>query len=226
MGQLGIIAKTSLVAHPVEGLQSLLAAAVGHPFEETVNIQVIRSLKQARYSAEAGGHFGLASKDYCHFTSPIRRYPDLVVHRAVKGLIKGDKTSHVSGIDLEGLAVHCSERERGAAEAERKAVDMARAAILGRCVGQEFDGVVINVTTAGAFVSLPESGAAGLWRGANATIGQKLKVKLTGVDEVLGRIELEPVKDSLPNQIRVTSWQNKNKSAKPFSRQNKYKRRR
>ncbi|MDO8756785.1 MAG: hypothetical protein Q7J64_02125, partial [Elusimicrobiota bacterium] len=55
------------------------------------------------------------------------------------------------------------------------------------------------------------SGASGLWRGANATIGQKLKVKLTGVDEALGRIELEPVKDSLPNQVRVTPWQNKNK---------------
>ncbi len=215
MGQLGIMAKTSLVAHPVEGLQSLLAAAVGHPFEETANIQVIRSLKQARYSSEAGGHFGLASKDYCHFTSPIRRYPDLVVHRAVKGLLKGDKTSHVHGLDLEGLAVHCSERERGAAEAERKAVDMARAAILGRSVGEIFDGVVINVTPSGAFVSLPESGATGLWRGANATIGQKLKVKLTGVDEALGRIELEPVKDSLPNQIRVTPWQNKHKPAKP-----------
>lgn len=226
MGQLGIVAKTSLVAHPVEGLQSLLAAAVGHPFEETANIQVIRSLKQARYTAEAGGHFGLASKDYCHFTSPIRRYPDLVVHRAVKGLLKGDKTSHVSGIDLEGLAVHCSERERGAAEAERKAVDMARAAILGRSVGQEFDGVVINVTTAGAFVSLPDSGAVGLWRGASATIGQKLKVKLTGVDEAMGRIELEPVKDSLPNQIRITPWQNKNKPAKPSPWQNKNKRRR
>jgi len=216
MGQLGIVAKTSLVAHPVEGLQSLLAAAVGHPFEETANIQVIRSLKQARYSAEAGGHFGLASKDYCHFTSPIRRYPDLIVHRAVKGLLKGDKTSHVQGFDLEGRAVHCSERERGAAEAERKAVDMARAAILGRSVGQIFDGVVINITTAGAFVSLPDSGATGLWRGANATIGQKLKVKLTGVDEAMGRIELEPVKDSLPNQIRVTPWQNKGKKpAKP-----------
>ncbi len=206
LGKLGIKAKTSLVAHPVEGLQSLLKAAVGHPFEETANIQVIRSLKQARYSSETGGHFGLASKDYCHFTSPIRRYPDLVVHRAVKGLLKGKPREHVEGLDLEGLAVHCSERERGAAEAERKAVDMARASILGRSVGQEFDGVVINVTTAGAFVALPESGAVGLWRGASATMGQRLRVKLTGVDEALGRIEFEPVKSSLPNQVRVSPW--------------------
>ena len=84
LGKLGLRAPTSLVAHPVEGLQGLLKAAVGHPFEETANTQVIRSMKLARYSSEPGGHFGLASKDYCHFTSPIRRYPDLVVHRAVK----------------------------------------------------------------------------------------------------------------------------------------------
>ena len=119
--------------------------------------------------------------------------------------------------------MHCSERERGAAEAERKAVDMARAAILGRSVGQIFDGVVINVTTAGAFVALPESGAVGLWRGANATMGQKLKVKLTGVDEAMGRIEFEPVRESLPNQIRVTPWQ---KKGKPSPWQHKSKKRR
>ena len=109
------------------------------------------------------------------------------------------------------LAVHCSERERGAAEAERKAVDMARASILGRSVGQEFDGVVVNVTAAGAFVALPESGAVGLWRGASATMGQRLRVKLTGVDEALGRIEFEPVKNSLPNQVRVSPWRRRSR---------------
>ena len=206
LGKLGIRSKTSLVAHPVEGLQSLLKAAVGHEFEETANIQVIRSLKQAVYAAEPGGHFGLASKDYCHFTSPIRRYPDLVVHRAVAGLLRGDKTSHVSGIDLGSLAGHCSDRERAAAEAERKAVDMARASILGRSVGQEFDGVVINATAAGAFVALTDSGAVGLWRGANAAVGSRLRVKLTGVDEALGRIELEPVRSEMPGQVRVSPW--------------------
>ncbi|MEK7389559.1 MAG: VacB/RNase II family 3'-5' exoribonuclease [Elusimicrobiota bacterium] len=211
LGKLGIKAKTSLVAHPVEGLQSLLAAAVGHPFEDSANMQLIRSLKQARYSSEPGGHFGLASKDYCHFTSPIRRYPDLVVHRAVKGLLNGKPREHVEGLDLEGLATHCSERERGAAEAERKAVDMARAAILGRSVGQEFDGVVINVTGAGAFVALPESGAVGLCRGVSAAMGQRIRVRLTGVDEALGRIDFEVVKSSLANQIRVSPWRRRPK---------------
>lgn len=206
LGKLGIKAKTSVVAHPVEGLQSLLQAAVGHPFEETANMLIIRSLRQAVYSPEAGGHFGLASKDYCHFTSPIRRYPDLVVHRAVSGLLRGDKTSHVSGLDLEGLAAHCSDRERAAAEAERKSVDMARSAILGRSVGQEFEGVVVNVTPAGAFVSLTDSGATGLWRGASASLGDRLRVRLTGVDEALGRIELEPVRSAMPSQVRVSPW--------------------
>ncbi len=211
LGQLGIKSKHNLVAQPVLGLQGLLAAAVGHPFEETANIQVIRSLKQARYTAEPGGHFGLASKDYCHFTSPIRRYPDLVVHRAVNGLLRGNKTDHVSGVNLEGLATHCSERERGAAEAERKAVDMARAAILGRQVGQVFDGLVVNVTTAGAFVALPETGAVGLWRGGSATLGQRVKVKLAGVDEALGRIDLEIVRESMPGTVRTSPWRPKPK---------------
>ena len=206
LGRLGIKAKVDLVADPVRGLQSLLAAAVGHEFEETANIQVIRSLKLAKYTSEQGPHFGLASKDYCHFTSPIRRYPDLIVHRAVKGLLAGKPRAHAEGINLESLAAWCSERERGASEAERKAVDMARAAILGRSVGQEFEGVVVNVTAAGAFVALPDTGAVGLWRGGSSPMGSRVKVKLIAVDEALGRLEFEPVRSSVPGSVRMAEW--------------------
>ncbi len=208
MGKLGIKAPTSLVAHPVQGLQGLLKAAIGHPFEETANIQVIRSMMQARYSSEPGGHFGLASKDYCHFTSPIRRYPDLVVHRAVKGLLRGKLRDHAEGVDMEKLAVHCSERERVATEAERKSVDLARASLMGREIGRVFDAVVVGIAPIGVFVSLPESGASGLWKGGVSTLGAKVKVRLTAADEILGRLEFEPVKDerSLPNAPRVSPW--------------------
>lgn len=206
LGQLGIRATTSLVANPVRGLQSLLKAAVGHPFEETANIQVIRSLKLALYSPEPGGHFGLASTDYCHFTSPIRRYPDLFVHRALKGIMHGTPRAHADGLSVEGLATRCSERERGAAEAERKAVDLARAQLLGRSVGQEFTGVVVNSTSAGLFVALPESGAVGLLRGVSGTIGMKLKVRLKAVDAAAGRLDFEAVKDELPGQARTSPW--------------------
>ncbi|MDE2141381.1 MAG: VacB/RNase II family 3'-5' exoribonuclease [Elusimicrobia bacterium] len=206
LGQLGIKAPTSLVANPVKGLQGLLKAAVGHPFEETANIQVIRSLKLAMYSPDPGGHFGLASKDYCHFTSPIRRYPDLFVHRALKGIFHGKPREHSDGIDVAALATRCCERERGASEAERKAVDLARAQLLGRSVGQEFIGVVVNATNAGLFVALPESGAVGLLRGGNAPLGAKIKVKLTAVDPVAGRLDFEAVKDELPGQVRSSPW--------------------
>jgi ribonuclease R len=206
MGQLGIRASTSLVANPVRGLQSLLKAAVGHPFEETANIQVIRSLKLAVYSPEHGGHFGLASSDYCHFTSPIRRYPDLFVHRALKGLMHGKPRAHADGISVEGLATRCSERERAAAEAERKAVDLARAELLNRSVGQEFIGVVVNSTAAGLFIALPESGAVGLLRNASGTLGTRLKVRLKSVDAAMGRLDFELVKDELPGQVRASPW--------------------
>jgi ribonuclease R len=205
LGRLGIKSTTSLVAHPVRGLQGLLDAARGHPFEETANIQIIRSLKLARYTAEPGGHFGLAAKDYCHFTSPIRRYPDLFVHRALKGVLAGHLRAHAEGIDVEALARRCSERERSATEAERRAVDMARASLLGRRVGQEFLGIVINATGAGLFVALPESGAVGLLRGgvAGVGIGARVKVRLISVDPALGRLEFEHVAESAPGGIRL-----------------------
>jgi len=204
MGRLGIKAPTSLVAHPVQGLQGLLKAAVGHAFEETLNMQLIRSLKLARYTAEPGGHFGLAAKDYCHFTSPIRRYPDLFVHRALKSALAGKPRAHAEGVDVEALATRCSERERLATEAERRSVDMARAQLLGRRVGQEFEGVVINSTAAGLFVALPESGAVGLLRGgmAGVGIGARVKVRLVSVDPALGRLEFEPVVSTLPGTVR------------------------
>ena len=209
LGKLGIKAPTSLVANPVKGLQGLLKAAIGHPFEETANIQVIRSLKLALYSPEQGGHFGLASKDYCHFTSPIRRYPDLFVHRALKGMFAGKPRAHCDGLSVEALATRCCERERGASEAERKAVDLARVQLLGRSVGQEFSGVVVNVTSAGLFVALPESGAVGLLRGGGAALGTQIKVRLKGVDPVAGRLDFEAVKDELPGQVRSSPWRSR-----------------
>jgi ribonuclease R len=206
MGKLGIKAKTSLVAHPARGLQSLLEAAKGHPFEEACNIAAIRSLKLAVYSPEPGGHFGLASKEYCHFTSPIRRYPDLQVHRAVQAVIAGKPRSHAEGVDLETLGRRCSERERIAQEAERRSVDLARAAVMGREVGREFEGMIVNITQAGAFIALPESGAVGLWRGGHGTLGMRLKVKLSAVDEATGRLDFEPVRREIPGAVRLAEW--------------------
>jgi ribonuclease R len=204
LGKLGIKASTSLVAHPVKGLQSLLQAAKGHPFEETASMQLVRSLKLARYDAEPGGHFGLASKEYCHFTSPIRRYPDLLVHRAVKSLLRGKPRGHMDGVDLPRLCLRCSERERIAQEAERRAVDLARAGLYAGRVGETFEAVVVNVTAAGVFLGLQDTGAVGLWRGGHGTMGQRVSAKLVSVDQGNGRLEFEPARGpGMPGSVRV-----------------------
>jgi ribonuclease R len=205
LGKLGIKAATSLVAHPVKGLQSLLQSAKGHPFEETASIQLVRSLKLARYDANPGGHFGLASKEYCHFTSPIRRYPDLLVHRAVKSLLRGKPRGHAEGLNLEQLCLRCSERERVAQEAERRSVDLARAALYSKRLGESFEAVVVNVTAAGVFLGLPDTGAVGLWRGGHGTLGQRVTAKLVAADTQTGRLEFEPVRgQGMPGGLRVT----------------------
>ncbi len=205
LGKLGIKPSVALAARPVEGLQSLLNAAKGHPFEETASVQLVRSLKLARYDVVPGGHFGLASKEYCHFTSPIRRYPDLLVHRAVKSLLRGKPRGHAEGIDMAALCVRCSERERVAQEAERRSVDMARAKLYAARVGETFETVVVNVTAAGVFLGLPDTGAVGLWRGGHGTMGQRVTAKLTAADPASGRLEFEPVRGvGMPGSLRVT----------------------
>lgn len=205
LGKLGIKATTSLVAHPVKGLQSLLQSAKGHPFEETANMQLVRSLKLARYDAKAGGHFGLASAAYCHFTSPIRRYPDLMVHRAVKAVLSGKPRAHAEGLDMEALCLRCSERERVAQEAERRSVDLARAALYSKRLGETFEAVVVNVTAAGVFLGLPDTGAVGLWRGGHGSMGQRVTAKLVAADTQTGRLEFELARgQGMPGSVRVT----------------------
>jgi ribonuclease R len=138
-------------------LQRLLAEAEGKPEERMVNEVLLRCMKQARYSAENLGHFGLAATTYTHFTSPIRRYPDLVVHRILMKLISGTLTPQ----DRERLeqtlpetASHTSKRERTAMEAEREVVDLKKVQFMMDKVGEEFDGIITGVSNYGFFVEL------------------------------------------------------------------------
>ena len=117
-------------------------------------------MKQARYTTGCSGHFGLAAKHYCHFTSPIRRYPDLQIHRIIKDTLRGrmsqEKKLHYAGI-LEEVAAQSSAMERRAEETERETVKLKKAEYMSYFLGQEFSGVISGVTGWGFYVELPNT---------------------------------------------------------------------
>lgn len=142
--------------HP-KSLQAALSKVVGRPEESIVNRVALRSLKKARYAPENLGHFGLAAEYYCHFTSPIRRYPDLVVHRVVKEQLRGKITKkrlEILAAHMPEFAEQSSERERAAMEAEREADDLKKCEYMAAHVGERFAGVISGVTSFGLFVEL------------------------------------------------------------------------
>jgi len=133
--------------------QALANKLAGKPEERILNYLMLRSLKQARYSADNTGHFALASPAYTHFTSPIRRYPDLVVHRVLSSVLDRRPPA---GMDLERIGDECSFTERRAAEAERELVEWKKARFMEDKLGDEFDALIISTTKAGFFVELIE----------------------------------------------------------------------
>lgn len=149
-----------------KAFQGVLDQAKGRPEERLINHVLLRSMKQAKYSTQNVGHFGLAFEDYTHFTSPIRRYPDLVVHRLVKELIhhKGFSAHRRDVLEklLPEIAQTSSERERASMEAEREAVDLKKVRFLADKEGEEFFGFITGVTAFGFFVELEEMFVEGL----------------------------------------------------------------
>ncbi|WP_425600787.1 ribonuclease R [Frateuria edaphi] len=134
------------------------------PERELIQSVLLRSQSLAAYQPENRGHFGLSLDAYAHFTSPIRRYPDLLVHRAIRYALTGGKPSDYvySPSDMASMAVHCSQRERRAEEAERDVDERFKTAWLSKHIGSEFDGVITGVTSFGLFVELEESRVSGL----------------------------------------------------------------
>ena len=141
-------------------IQKLLDRVDGTPEEALISRLALRSMKQARYTTENTGHFGLAAKYYTHFTSPIRRYPDLQIHRIIKENLRGrlneDRIAHYEEI-LPKVAAQCSDRERRAEEAEREVVKMKKAEYMRSRIGEEYEGVISGVTKWGAYVELPNT---------------------------------------------------------------------
>ena len=141
--------------------QKLIASVEGKPEERILSYLMLRSLKQARYSAENRGHFALAAVSYTHFTSPIRRYPDLVVHRILSASIEGQRQS-LSPERLHLIADDCSTTERRAAEAERELVEWKQAKFMEDRVGEQFPALIISTTRFGFFVELEKFFVEGL----------------------------------------------------------------
>ncbi len=205
--------------HP-KSLQALTKEVEGKKEELVVNTLMLRSLKQARYSPDCSGHFGLAAKYYSHFTSPIRRYPDLQIHRIIKEFLNGKMTQkRIEALKhiVSNASEQSSLRERAADDAERDVDDLKKAEYMADRVGEEFEGVISSVTSFGMFVELNNT-VEGLIRVSNLEddyyifdtenyllrgehtkkvyrIGDALKVKVSKVNIDFKEIEFAIVQD-------------------------------
>ncbi len=156
---LGYVVRWGQEAHP-RALQDILDKVKGKKEETVVSTLLLRSMMQAKYSPECVGHFGLAAKYYCHFTSPIRRYPDLQIHRIIKEQINGKidekRVAKLSNI-VEVASKQSSEMERLAQEAEREVDDLKKAEYMQERIGEEFSAIISSVTSFGLFAELPNT---------------------------------------------------------------------
>ncbi len=195
-------------------LQRILEQIKGHPLEFVIQRLLVRSMKKAVYSETNVGHFGLASLNYTHFTSPIRRYPDLIVHRLLKIYIENGKFSQkeieIYSKMLPSIAKHSSEREIIADQAERDLLSIKKIEYAQNHIGEIFDVVVTGVTDFGIFVEIPEKSISGLIHlstlsdyyvydekvnmltgrsGKIFKIGDKLRAKIMSADKIKGIID-------------------------------------
>ena len=197
-------------------IQKLLAKVEGSPQEAMISRLALRSMKQAKYTPENSGHFGLAAAYYTHFTSPIRRYPDLQIHRIIKDNIRGrmqeEKIVHYDKI-LPEVTKHASEMERRAEEAERETVKLKKVEYMQQHLDEIFEGVISSITKWGMYVELPNT-VEGLVHVANMRddhyeydenryeligahtnkvykLGQRIWIQVTGADRLLRTIDFE-----------------------------------
>jgi ribonuclease R len=205
-------------------LQALLDRVRDTRVSLPVNLLVLRSLERAAYSPASIGHYALAASRYCHFTSPIRRYADLLVHRALQGRLTGNMDRarrQYSFPELAEIGAHLTDTEQAAEEAEQELRTILILHLLRERVGQELDGVIVSLTPFGAAVHLPEYGVEGLiprealgpdlWQyderdqcllgrhsGALLRLAQSLRVRIVGVQAAAGQLDLAPAVELVP----------------------------
>ncbi|MBG9980964.1 ribonuclease R [Facklamia sp. DSM 111018] len=229
----GIVLRGQTAEIDPKQLQEALKSVKGEPYEQVVSTMMLRSMQQAKYSENPAGHFGLAAEDYTHFTSPIRRYPDLMVHRLISNYLEkslSQKERSRWEEKLPAIANHSSQMERRAVEAERETDALKKAEYMEDKIGEIFEGTIASVTSFGIFVALPNT-VEGLVSLQSLTddyyqynpqhmmligertrkvyrIGQKVKVQLLGVDIAEREIDFaildaEPIEDVDLNAIKV-----------------------
>ncbi|WP_163970488.1 ribonuclease R [Oceanobacillus halotolerans] len=234
---LGYVVKgTANEVHP-QALQKVIEEVQGKPEEMIVSKLMLRSMKQAKYDPQSIGHFGLSTSYYTHFTSPIRRYPDLIVHRLIRTYLiekkMDEKTIQHWKEKLPEIARHTSERERGAVDAERETDDLKKAEYMQDKIGEEFVGVISSVTNFGLFVEL-ENTVEGLVHvsyltddyyhfdersyaligertGSIYRIGDEVKVRVVSVnlDERVVDFELVQAKNTKKNKKKIRAKRKK-----------------
>ncbi len=161
IANLGYRIKGSIDSIHPKALQGVLEEIRGSKEDLIVSKLMLRSMQKARYAPESVGHFGLATKFYTHFTSPIRRYPDLIVHRLIRTyIIEGNigiETQDQWKSKLPDIARHTSEMERKSVDAERETDDLKKTQFMSNKIGEEFDGIISSITNFGMFVELPNT---------------------------------------------------------------------
>lgn len=212
---LGLTARFSAQDVKPYDYQNILKSAEALPCYSVLNRVMLRSMQKARYDTDNLGHFGLASKCYCHFTSPIRRYPDLCIHRIIKLVLNGGYPEAVErfGEFVSTAAKQSSDRERRATDAEREVDDLYMAMYMSDRIGQVYEAVISGVTSFGLFAELPNTVEGFIpieslhgefsydadrfrlvGRTETYTIGERIKVKVDDVDFYRRRTEFRLLK--------------------------------
>jgi ribonuclease R len=236
LGELGLSLKGGEKPEPTD-YAHLIAQIEGRPDAYLIQTILLRSLSQAVYHSENNGHFGLAYPAYTHFTSPIRRYPDLIIHRAIRHILQSNKpkTAIYQTKELEAIAEHCSSTERRADEATRDSLDWLKCEFMLDRLGEEFEGTVSGVTGFGLFIMLDEVYVEGLvhvtslkndyyafdptrhrLRGERTNtiyrLGDRLRVKVTRVSLEDKQIDFDLITQANAPEIKVK------RKSKPYKR--------
>ena len=212
---LGIVVKQTKGSITPKDLQKVVEDVADKPEAMVVNTMLLRSMQQAKYSEDNYGHYGLAADYYTHFTSPIRRYPDLIVHRLIRSYSTDPSESNQEKWEqnLPDIALHSSQMERRAVEAEREVDALKKAEFMADKVGEEFDGIISSVVKFGLFVELPNTieglihitalkqdyfhylenhlALVGERTGQTFKIGQKVRIKVIKADPETREIDFE-----------------------------------